>query len=189
MVYNIRIQFYLFFKATAMITLASAVAVIQTMFAVYICFLVIIRNYFSPPEKKKGQVLKKIKTCPWFRFVIYSIEWILGRHRKLTIKTTNNRLIFPQKRHRKGRKKGSLRFKSPPTPLKCVLHLFIRIVFWFLKKREKRRKTKKTRENLGFSAVHLFWHRFLVAGVGFEPHDLRVMSPTSYRTALPRDIS
>ena len=29
---------------------------------------------------------------------------------------------------------------------------------------------------------------FLVAGVGFEPHDLRVMSPTSYRTALPRDI-
>ena len=29
---------------------------------------------------------------------------------------------------------------------------------------------------------------FLVAGVGLEPHDLRVMSPTSYRTALPRDI-
>ena len=28
----------------------------------------------------------------------------------------------------------------------------------------------------------------LVAGMGFEPHDLRVMSPTSYRTALPRDI-
>ena len=28
----------------------------------------------------------------------------------------------------------------------------------------------------------------LVAGVGFEPHDLRVMSPTSYRAALPRDI-
>ena len=29
---------------------------------------------------------------------------------------------------------------------------------------------------------------YLVAGVGFEPHDLRVMSPTSYQTALPRDI-
>ena len=28
----------------------------------------------------------------------------------------------------------------------------------------------------------------LVAGVGFEPHGLRVMSPTSYQTALPRDI-
>ena len=28
---------------------------------------------------------------------------------------------------------------------------------------------------------------FLVAGVGFEPHDLRVMSPTSYQAALPRD--
>ena len=26
------------------------------------------------------------------------------------------------------------------------------------------------------------------AGVGFEPHDLRVMSPTSYQAALLRDI-
>ena len=30
---------------------------------------------------------------------------------------------------------------------------------------------------------------FLVAGMGFEPHDLRVMSPTSYQAALPRDIN
>ena len=29
---------------------------------------------------------------------------------------------------------------------------------------------------------------FLLAGVGFEPHDLRVMSPTSYQAALSRDI-
>ena len=29
---------------------------------------------------------------------------------------------------------------------------------------------------------------FLVAGVGFEPHDLRVMSPTSYRAAPSRDM-
>ena len=29
----------------------------------------------------------------------------------------------------------------------------------------------------------------LVAGMGFEPHDLRVMSPTSYQAALPRDIA
>ena len=29
---------------------------------------------------------------------------------------------------------------------------------------------------------------FLVAGVGFEPHGLRVMSPTSYQAALPRDM-
>ena len=28
----------------------------------------------------------------------------------------------------------------------------------------------------------------LVAGVGFEPHDLRVMSPTSYQAALSRHI-
>ena len=29
----------------------------------------------------------------------------------------------------------------------------------------------------------------LVAGVGFEPHDLRVMSPTSYLAAPSRDIA
>ena len=28
----------------------------------------------------------------------------------------------------------------------------------------------------------------MVAGRGFEPPDLRVMSPTSYQAALPRDI-
>ena len=27
-----------------------------------------------------------------------------------------------------------------------------------------------------------------LAGMGFEPHDLRVMSPTSYQAALPRDL-
>ena len=35
---------------------------------------------------------------------------------------------------------------------------------------------------------HKGWFLFLVAGVGFEPHGLRVMSPTSYQAALPRDI-
>ena len=30
---------------------------------------------------------------------------------------------------------------------------------------------------------------FLVAEVGFEPHDLRVMSPTSYQAALLRDMN
>ena len=29
----------------------------------------------------------------------------------------------------------------------------------------------------------------MVAGAGFEPYDLRVMSPMSYQTALPRDIT
>jgi len=38
------------------------------------------------------------------------------------------------------------------------MHLFIRTEYHFLKTREKRRKTKKTRGNLGFSWVHLFWH-------------------------------
>ena len=43
-----------------------------------------------------------------------------------------------------------------------------------------RRETKKDTRPGVFS--------LLVAGVGFEPHDLRVMSPTSYQAALPRDI-
>ena len=36
------------------------------------------------------------------------------------------------------------------------MHLFIRTEYHFLKTREKRRKTKKTRENLGFFGWHLF---------------------------------
>ena len=36
--------------------------------------------------------------------------------------------------------------------------------------------------------LYLFYSLFMVAGMGFEPHDLRVMSPTSYQAALPRDI-
>ena len=47
-----------------------------------------------------------------------------------------------------------------------------------VKTAKKYRKSLKIKE---FTA-------FLVAGVGFEPHDLRVMSPTSYQAALPRDM-
>ena len=43
--------------------------------------------------------------------------------------------------------------------------------------------TNKTKK-----AVRLDCFFVLVAEMGFEPHDLRVMSPTSYRTALLRDI-
>ena len=42
-------------------------------------------------------------------------------------------------------------------------------------------KTKKARKPSVYKP-------FSIAGVGFEPHDLRVMSPTSYQAALPRDI-
>ena len=60
-------------------------------------------------------------------------------------------------------------FRSLPTVENRGLHLFIRIIIRFLKKRENARKMKKTREKLGFSWVHLFWHRYLVAEEGFEP--------------------
>ena len=49
-------------------------------------------------------------------------------------------------------------------------------------------KTQKPLWFLGFPNRYLFRFAMLVAGVGFEPHDLRVMSPTSYQAALPRDI-
>ncbi len=42
----------------------------------------------------------------------------------------------------------------------------------------------KNKKNSRFLAVF----PFLVAGVGFEPHDLRVMSPTSYQAAPSRDM-
>ena len=36
------------------------------------------------------------------------------------------------------------------------------------------------------STKRIAWY-LMVAGAGFEPYDLRVMSPMSYQTALPRD--
>ena len=39
-----------------------------------------------------------------------------------------------------------------------------------------------------FGVWHLLRMHNMVAGRGFEPPDLRVMSPTSYQAALPRDI-
>ena len=50
------------------------------------------------------------------------------------------------------------------------------------------RKNPETVWFLGFPNRYLFRFAMLVAGVGFEPHDLRVMSPTSYQAALSRDI-
>ena len=49
-------------------------------------------------------------------------------------------------------------------------------------------KNKKALKFKAFRGYIFFIALFLVAGVGFEPHDLRVMSPTSYQAALPRDI-
>ena len=52
----------------------------------------------------------------------------------------------------------------------------------------KGQKNKKALKNQGFSRLYLFYSPYLVAEVGFEPHDLRVMSPTSYQAALLRDM-
>ena len=49
-----------------------------------------------------------------------------------------------------------------------------------------RRMAKHTVAKEKADAMHLLF--LLVAEVGFEPHDLRVMSPTSYQAALLRDI-
>ena len=54
-------------------------------------------------------------------------------------------------------------------------------------KRAKIRRVPYRKQN-SIAEIVSTMESFLVAGVGFEPHDLRVMSPTSYRTALPRDI-
>ena len=54
--------------------------------------------------------------------------------------------------------------------------------------KNRHEKTQKPLWFLGFQPRYLFRCYLLVAGVGFEPHDLRVMSPTSYQAALPRDI-
>ncbi len=43
-------------------------------------------------------------------------------------------------------------------------------------------------DQLSYVAIFPLRGKFLVAGAGFEPRDLRVMSPTSYLAALPRDM-
>ena len=48
---------------------------------------------------------------------------------------------------------------------------------------KRQRKTLEVPATTSISRVFV-----LVAEAGFEPHDLRVMSPTSYQAALPRDI-
>ena len=48
--------------------------------------------------------------------------------------------------------------------------------------RIRQEKTKKARKLNVYKP-------FSIAGVGFEPHDLRVMSPTSYQAALLRDMN
>ncbi len=45
--------------------------------------------------------------------------------------------------------------------------------------------TQEKEKRLAMKGLQVFR---LVAGVGFEPHGLRVMSPTSYQAALPRDM-
>ena len=50
-------------------------------------------------------------------------------------------------------------------------------------------KSKKPLKIKGFSGQYLFYRPVMVAEMGFEPHDLRVMSPTSYQTAPLRDIN
>ena len=49
----------------------------------------------------------------------------------------------------------------------------------YKRQKENRANSLKIKDLHGFS---------MVAEVGFEPHDLRVMSPTSYQAALLRDI-
>ena len=63
------------------------------------------------------------------------------------------------------------RFISAPLPKNADWHLFICTKIRISKKWGKRRKTKKTRENLGFFGWHLFCQHVLEATPGFEPGD------------------
>ena len=51
--------------------------------------------------------------------------------------------------------------------------------------KNRHEKTQKPLWFLGFQPRYLFRCYLLVAGVGLEPHDLRVMSPTSYQLLHP----
>ena len=77
------------------------------------------------------------------------------------------------------------------SPLSPSLHLALRALGLQAHslrrlRREGRDGAKHTEAKRKTNPIGLVF--FLVAEVGFEPHDLRVMSPTSYQAALLRDI-
>ena len=86
--------------------------------------------------------------------------------------------------------------KITQTPLKSRLFKFKSHphgVFgvWHLLKSHYEKWVQKSPEalrHLGFLGWHPLRMHNMVAEVGFEPHDLRVMSPTSCQTAPLRDI-
>ena len=72
-----------------------------------------------------------------------------------------------------------LKFKSRPHGVFCV---------WHLLKSHYEKWVQKSPEALrhpGFLGWHPLRMHNMVAGVGLEPHDLRVMSPTSYQLLYP----
>ena len=72
---------------------------------------------------------------------------------------------------------------SAPSLQKTILNRFFSLTHSLLGGREAQfRLLHPTQKG------HLTVSFALDAGVGFEPHDLRVMSPTSYQAALPCDV-
>ena len=65
---------------------------------------------------------------------------------------------------------------------------FIEFNIQLLDVRNSVRKSEFLQKNKNLK-IQRFQGFSMVAEVGFEPHDLRVMSPTSYQAALPRDIN
>ena len=64
--------------------------------------------------------------------------------------------------------------------------MLIFTVYHIFRKNASRKRNKMSNEKRKSNPEWVAF--FLVAEMGFEPHDLRVMSPTSYQAALLRDI-
>ena len=86
--------------------------------------------------------------------------------------------------------------KITQTPLKSRLFKFKShphgvFYVWHLLKSHYEKWVQKSPEalrHLGFLGWHPLRMHNMVAEMGFEPHDLRVMSPTSYQAAPLRDL-
>ena len=86
--------------------------------------------------------------------------------------------------------------KITQTPLKSRLFKFKShphgvFYVWHLLKSHYEKWVQKSPEalrHLGFLGWHPLRMHNMVAEMGFEPHDLRVMSPASYQTAPLRDM-
>ena len=108
-----------------------------------------------------------------------------GRHKYLTNKNTKKGQKVRKISALSALKNGYCRVQILSEAVFLKWYLFFCTLYpqtsWLRKSEETREKSPKSWDFGGSKPWYLFWLHNMVAEVGLEPHDLRVMSPTSYQ--------